>query len=65
MRSVPLIIGARELKLGTEIVGGFIVDVSIDGKAIRDDSVSLNLTSTYLLSANCFHVFGGFLTVES
>jgi hypothetical protein len=63
--SVPLIKDDSALKFGTVIVGGLRVEVSIAGKTIIDDSVPLNLTSTYSLSTNCFQDFGGFLTLES
>jgi hypothetical protein len=41
-----LIIGAGEPKLGTQIIGGVMVDGSNERDAITDVSVSLNLTST-------------------
>ena len=40
--------------MGTMTVSVFIVDVSIDGTAIRDDSDSLNLTSTACFQQTVF-----------
>jgi len=45
-----MIMWASRPKFGTVILGGSTVDVSIDGKAIMDASVSLNWTSAWSLA---------------
>ena len=60
-----MIIEAPDPNYGPEIMDGFLIDESKPGSAISDDSVLLTLTSTRLLSVDCFLVLSGFLTEAS